>query len=84
MRTAEQVIADEAKLDDDDRANLKILQGMVWGALTEMAGEMSDLTPTKVQMEDDEYGNHTGRVFLTKPSGRYVVTVTKLEEDEDE
>lgn len=82
VASPEDVIADEAKLSEEDRANLKLLQGMVWGALAEMAATMSTLTSTRVEMEDDSVGNHTGRVLITKPSGRYIVTVVKIPEEE--
>jgi hypothetical protein len=59
--------------------NHALLVGNVVGALLRMAADL-DVTgdiPTDVEIETDADGNYTNRCFITRGSGRYVVTVTK-------
>jgi hypothetical protein len=59
--------------------NLALLVGNVAGALLAMADSLGEDIPTQVEVETDGDGNYTNRCFVTRGSGRYAVTVTKLE-----
>lgn len=70
----------EENLHPDELANLKLLQGMVFGAMAEMAERMAQVSPTAATMLDDDEGNHTGLTILTKASGRYLVSCERIRE----
>lgn len=74
----ERIVTDESQLTEMELGNLKLLQGMVWGACRSMSEDLENFTPTNVDMEVDSVGTYTGRVLLTKPSGDYLVTVQKV------
>lgn len=50
--------------------NHALLTGMVWGALAQ-----AGLSP---EMEQDEDGNYTTRLIVTKPSGKYAIYVVPM------
>jgi hypothetical protein len=57
--------------------NLALLVGHIAGLL--MRASAFGAPPTEVEVEVVG-GNYTNRLFVTRPSGRYVVTVEKVEE----
>lgn len=59
-------------------ANLRLLQGHVMGLLWEL--ESFDLIPTQVESEVDDNGDYTGRLFITRDSGVYVLTVEPFDD----
>ena len=64
--------------------NHGLLIGNVVGALMLMGGTMNDMdVRTDVEVEIDAKGNYTGRTFVTRDSGKYLVTVVPVEWDED-
>lgn len=62
--------------------NHALLVGNVAGALLAMARDCGEDIPTDVEIEV-VHGNYTNRVFVTRDSGRYVVTVDTDEPDYD-
>lgn len=62
--------------------NHALLIGNIAGAVLRMASDFGEEIPTDVEIEVID-GDYTNRVFVTRGSGRYVVTVEKLEETDD-
>lgn len=63
--------------------NHALLVGNVVGLLMQAISEGDMLVPTRIELETID-GAYTNRIFVMRPSGRYVVTVERLSDDDDQ
>ena len=59
-------------------SNHALVIGNVMGALLELEARLDGIIPTKVYPEKLD-GDYTSRLIIERPSGKYAVTVERLE-----